>query len=337
MARDQLRWRVNTTGSFPVEIPSKTEEVVFLSAGLSLAGTLTLPVTESSCPCVIMVHGSGPQDRDGNISGLDVQIFKFLAEHLAGQGIASLRYDKRGCAQSGGSFRTSGLSDMVSDACAAIDYVNQRAEIDENSIFVLGHSEGAVLAPEIGSKRPAVAGLIMLCGSLRSFEEDGLKNAEVLNRDLEKMTGIKGWLARLLFYTKDPAKTMVDLRRKVEKTKARRIWVSFSRVGTRFYQETFNYDVKSHLKINELPILAIGGSKDFQCHPDDTRQIPSITASEATVHIIENMDHMLRNQEGEPTLLSYRDAGKTPMVKEGKALVSDWVKFKSSQFAAPEK
>lgn len=310
-------------------MPLHIEEVTFLSEGITLAGTLMLPLDTSSCPCVIMVPGSGPQDRDGNISGFNVQIFKYIAEYLAGESIATLRYDKRGCSQSGGSFKGSGLSEMVSDACSALDYASQRMEIDKNSIFVLGHSEGAVLSPEIGLRRPEVAGLIMLCASLRSFEEDGIKNAEVLNHDLEKMTGIKGWLARLLFYTRDPAKTMTDLRRKVEKTKAKRIWVSFSRVSTKFYQETFNYDVKSHLKMNRLPILAIGGSKDFQCHPDDTRQIASITASEVTVHIIENMDHMLRNQEGEPTLLSYRDAGKRPMVQEVKELVSNWVKFKS--------
>ena len=88
----------------------------------------------------------------------------------------------------------------------------------------------------------------MLCASLRSFEEDGVKNAEVLNRDLSKMNGIKGKLARLFLYSKTPLETMIKLRRKVEKTKAKRIWVSFSRVSTKFYRETFNYDVKSFLK-----------------------------------------------------------------------------------------
>jgi len=312
-----------------VEISVRAEEVVFSSEEISLTGTLTLPVNQSPCSCVVMVHGSGPQDRDGNISGFNVHILKFLAEYFAQKGIAALRYDKRGCAQSGGSFITSGLSEMVSDACSAIDYASQRIEIDKRCIYVLGHSEGAVLAPEIGLKRPGIAGIIMLCASLRSFEEDSIKNSEVLNRDLEKMTGIKGRLARWLFHTKNPAKTMADLRRKVENTQAKRVWVSFSLVGTKFYKETFNYDVKSYLRENKLPILAIGGSKDFQCHPDDTRQIPSISPSETTVHIIENMDHMLRTQEGDPTLLSYKDAGDKPMMREVQELISDWVRSKS--------
>lgn len=82
----------------------RKEEVVFPSGGISLAGTLTLPANASSSPFVIMVHGSGAQDRDGNMSGFNVQTFKFLAEHLAATGIAVFRYDKRGCAQSGESF-----------------------------------------------------------------------------------------------------------------------------------------------------------------------------------------------------------------------------------------
>ncbi|MFN3882584.1 MAG: alpha/beta hydrolase family protein [Nitrincola lacisaponensis] len=307
----------------------RTEEVVFSSAGISLAGTLTLPANQSPCSCVVMVHGSGPQDRDGNISGLNVHIFKLLAEYFAQKGIAALRYDKRGCAQSGGSFINSGLSDMVNDACSAIDYAGERIEVDKRCIYVLGHSEGAVLAPEIGLKRPNLAGLIMLCASIRSFEEDFIKNSEVLNRDLAKITGIKGILARWLFHTKAPEKSVADLRRKVEKTNSKWMWISFSRVSTKFYRETFNYDIKNYLKINKLPILAIGGAKDFQCHPDDTRQIPSISLGETTVHIIENMDHMLRSQEENPTLLSYKDAGKKPVMQEVKELISNWVRSKT--------
>ena len=63
--------------------------------------------------------------------------------------------------------------------------------INPKEIYLLGHSEGAVLAPEIAATRPELAGIIMLCASLRSFEQDGVKNAEILNRDLNKMTGLK--------------------------------------------------------------------------------------------------------------------------------------------------
>ena len=132
-----------------MECPLHSEEVVFSSSQLSIVGTLTTPTIKESYPCVLMVHGSGPQDRDGNISGFMVQIFKFLAEYLAQNGIASLRYDKRGCGKSEGNFKTAGLSEMVDDACSAIDFLNVQTNIDNHNIYVLGHSEGAVLAPEI--------------------------------------------------------------------------------------------------------------------------------------------------------------------------------------------
>lgn len=310
-----------------------TEEVVFTSDSLSLAGTLTTPANVGPFPCVSMVHGSGPQDRNGDISGFMVQIFKFLAEDLAEHGIASLRYDKRGCGKSAGNFKIAGLSEMVDDACSAIDFLKVQPSIDKNNIYVLGHSEGAVLAPEICIKKPNLAGIIMLCASLRSFEEDGVKNAHVFNRDLHKMTGLKGKLARFFLYSKDPLKTMIDLRKKVETTKAKRIWVSFTRVSSKFYRETYKYDVKSYLAQTKHPILAIGGSKDFQCHPDDTRLIPSISPSESEIHIIDDMDHMLRLQQGEPTLLSYADAGTKPMVQDVKDLVCSWVKIQKANRA----
>jgi len=301
-------------------------EVTFPSDRIFLSGTLTVPKGDSPLSCVIMVHGSGAQDRDGNISGFNSQIFKYIAEFLADKGIASFRYDKRGCGKSEGNFKVAGLSEMVKDACAAIDFISEQTDaIDSNKIYLLGHSEGAVLAPEIASKKHNLAGILMLCASLRSFEEDGVKNAEVMNRDLNKMTGLKGILARMFLYTKDPLGTMTKLRHKVEKTKAKRMWISFSRVSTKFYRETFNYDVKSFLKNTKHPILAIGGSKDFQCHPDDTLLIPEISPSQADAYIVEGMDHMLRFQKEEPSILSYADSCSSPIMQEVNETVYAWI------------
>lgn len=273
-----------------------------------------------------MVHGSGAQDRDGNISGFNTQIFRYIAEFLAEQGIASLRYDKRGCGKSEGNFTISGLSEIVDDACAAIDFISiQAGVINPKKIYLLGHSEGAVLAPEIASKRPNLAGIVMLCASLRSFVEDGVKNAEILNRDLEKMPGIKGKLARLFLYSRDPLAMMTKLRQRVEKTKAKRIWVSFSRVSTKFYRETFNYDVQVFLKNTTHPILAIGGSKDFQCHPDDTLLIAKISPSQTEAYIIDDMDHTLRLQKGEPSILSYFSSCSSPIMPEVNDRICAWL------------
>lgn len=104
-------------------------EVTFPSDSILLSGTLTVPKGNAPSACVIMVHGSGAQDRDGNISGFNTQIFRYIAEFLAEQGIASLRYDKRGCGKSEGNFTISGLSEIVDDACAAIDFISIQAGV----------------------------------------------------------------------------------------------------------------------------------------------------------------------------------------------------------------
>ena len=301
-------------------------EVTFPSDKIFLSGTLTVPKGDAPSPCVIMVHGSGAQDRDGNISGFNTQIFKYIAEFLAEQGIASFRYDKRGCGKSEGNFKIAGLSEIVDDACAAIDFVSsQKDVIDPKEVYLLGHSEGAVLAPEIASKRHSLAGIVMICASLRSFEEDGVKNAEILNRDLDKMTGIRGKIARLFLYSRDPLGMMTKLRKRVEKTTAKRIWVSFSRVSTKFYRETFNYDVKSFLKNTRHPILAIGGGKDFQCHPEDTILIAEKSPGQTEAYIIEDMDHTLRLQKGEPSILSYSSSCNSPIMQEVNERIHVWL------------
>ncbi|GMM84607.1 alpha/beta hydrolase family protein [Pseudoalteromonas sp. MTN2-4] len=301
------------------------EEIVFKSQTLNLKGTLSLPKSNGKFPCVVMVHGSGQQDRDGNINGFDTNIFKQLSEQLIEAGYASFCYDKRGAGKSEGDFKTAGLEEVVLDAHQAINHISTHKQVNTDAIYVLGHSEGACLAPEIANENKLISGLIMLCASLRSFEEDGIKNAEVMNRDLDALKGLKGKILRLFLYTKDPAKTMRDLRQKVESTDKPTVRVGFQKVSTKFYRETFNYDVKSHLANTIKPILAIGGEKDFQCHSDDTKLIDKVTKASTSTHIIENMDHTLRLQTGLPSLASYKNAGKNDIMPEVAIQLNDWL------------
>lgn len=294
-----------------------------------------MPSDAGRPPCVVMVHGSGPQDRDGNIKGFETQILRRLAEHLADHGIASLRYDKRGCGESQGRFDTAGLSDFVQDAHSAIDFVATGDDADFESVYVLGHSEGAVLSPEICLENSRAAGAVMLCASLRSLEEDLVRNARVLNDDLARRRGLRAVLARWLFHSKDPAAEVEALRRKVADTRKETIRVSFSRVSTKFYRETFEYDVKRHLSRLAKPILAIGGGKDFQCLAEDTRLIAEIAAGPVEVGIVENMNHMLRNQEGPPSMLGYKAQGEEPIAGDVSRLVVDWIHRRSAGRPGP--
>ncbi len=158
-------------------------EVSVGSGEWALPGTLSLPNGDGrrfpaegagAFPAVILVHGSGPQDRDESIG--PNKPFRDLAWGLASQGIAVLRYDKR--TKVHGAQITSEMitrftvqEEVIDDALYAVQLLRQTPEIDPDRIYVLGHSLGATLAPRIGQQDPAIAGLIIMAGITRTLED----------------------------------------------------------------------------------------------------------------------------------------------------------------------
>lgn len=143
---------VPTAGSPAYADPARftEEEVAFGEAPWTLPGTLTLPAGEGPFPVVVMVHGSGPNDRDETISA--VKTFRDLAQGLASQGIASLRYDKRTFVHSQKFAVITNFTvqqETVEDALAAVEWVSQDERIDPGQIYVLGHSQGGLALPRI--------------------------------------------------------------------------------------------------------------------------------------------------------------------------------------------
>jgi pimeloyl-ACP methyl ester carboxylesterase len=112
---------------------------------------------------VVLVSGSGPQDRDESIAGH--RPFLVLADHLARRGIASLRYDDRGTALSTGNFAASTTADNASDALAAVRFLRGQPGISTDRIGIVGHSEGAQIATMVGARQPEVAFIVMLAGA----------------------------------------------------------------------------------------------------------------------------------------------------------------------------
>ncbi len=132
------------------------------TANLTLAGTLTTPNGPGPFPAVILITGSGPQDRDETLFGH--KLFLVIADHLTRQGYAVLRYDDRGVGQSTGTFTTATIHDFATDARAAFNFLKTHPAIDPARITLCGHSEGGLVAPLVAAQEPTVAALILLAG-----------------------------------------------------------------------------------------------------------------------------------------------------------------------------
>lgn len=150
-----------------------SEEVKFdnAKAQIKLAGTFTWPKDKNNCPVVILITGSGPQDRNEELMGH--KPFLVLADQLSKNGIAVLRFDDRGVGESGGNFSSATTMDFATDVEAAYQYVLTRKEIDPKKIGLLGHSEGGLIAPMVASRNPTINFVVMLAGP-------GVKGSEVI-------------------------------------------------------------------------------------------------------------------------------------------------------------
>ena len=140
------------------------EEVTFVNEkeGNTLAGTLTIPEGEGPFPAMVLVSGSGQQDRDEEL--MNHRPFWIIADYCALHGIAVLRYDDRGVGGSTGEVENATSMDFSYDAEAAFDYLRNRKEIDASKVGILGHSEGGIINFMVAARRPEVAFLVSLAG-----------------------------------------------------------------------------------------------------------------------------------------------------------------------------
>lgn len=146
------------------DVPYQVEEVSITHGEIALAGTLTLPEGPGPHPAIVLVSGSGPQDRDESLPGIAIKPFKLLADALTREGVAVLRYDDRGVGKSTGDFDTATTEDFAADAAAAITYLTTRPEIDGAQIGMLGHSEGGLVASLLGASNDDLDFIISLAG-----------------------------------------------------------------------------------------------------------------------------------------------------------------------------
>lgn len=155
-----------------VNLPYNSEEVTFYNGALTFAGTLTTPKTEGKHPAVVMITGSGPQNRDEEIFGF--KIFGIIADHLTRNGIAVLRYDDRGIGGSTGSaVSESTTDDFAGDVVEAVKFLQARNDINAEQVGLFGHSEGGIVAPLAFTKYDKIAFMVLMAGT-------GVKGIDIL-------------------------------------------------------------------------------------------------------------------------------------------------------------
>jgi alpha/beta superfamily hydrolase len=141
--------------------PYRSEEVIYKSPDQSLqyGGTITIPMGNGPFPAVVLITGSGPQDRDETI--FDHKPFAVIADALTRDGFIVLRVDDRGIGNSTGNFYNSTTADFVKDVNTSVDYLKSRGEVDDGKIGLLGHSEGGMIAPMVAAQRKDIDFIVL--------------------------------------------------------------------------------------------------------------------------------------------------------------------------------
>jgi hypothetical protein len=264
--------------------PYREEEVVVpqKKAGIKLAGTLTLPKAKGPFPVVLLITGSGRQDRDETIRGH--KPFLVIADDLTRKGIAVLRVDDRGVGGSTGDFSKATTEDFVDDALACVAFLKEHKEIDGKKIGLLGHSEGGAIAPAAATRSKDVAFIVMLAGPGLPGEELLYLQGQAImkaNGASEKVLEIQKKTQQLLFRAaleekdNEKAKKLIEERfekllpeltddEKQAKILREKMPTEIKAVLNPWMRNFLAYDPRPTLRKVTVPVLALCGEKDVQ-------------------------------------------------------------------------
>jgi pimeloyl-ACP methyl ester carboxylesterase len=279
-----------------------------------LSGTLCLPSDGGSFPCVLMLPGSGPLDRDENVEGQRLDIFNTIAHQLAQTGFASLRYDKRGCGKSTGGYYQAGYFDFVEDAIACFDSLKCHPHCMSDRIYALGHSEGTLTAMHLSLRRRDVAGMIQLCPTAEDCEPALLRQAGRV-RDVMRDVPESG----------DPVASQRNLIERVRTQHAEPHELESHYIGLKWFREVLDLDVRELYAKMARPMLLIAGAKDVQCHPAEVPGLRELTSAPAEIHVVPNLTHVLRFDQEQPSILRYPELIQNPVEPLVLSLISRWL------------
>lgn len=315
----------NDAQSIPYTLPAYVDQSKFEEKNVTvgtgewqLPGTLTLPKGNGPFAAIVLVHGSGPNDRDETIG--PNKPFKDLAWGLASQGIAVLRYDKRTKVygeKMAGLQNSTVKDETIDDAVLAVELLRQTSNIDPKRIFVVGHSLGGYLAPRIAQADTNIAGLIILAGATRPLEDAMLEQVEYI-------ASLSG--------SSVPTSTVAELKTQVEAVKALKPGDESKppilNIPAAYWLDLQTYKPTELANQLTLPMLILQGERDYQVTMVDFQNWKTALSSHANVQFKSYPDlyHLFISGTGKSTPAEYQQPGHV-----AQTVVDDiaaWVKSK---------
>ncbi len=333
--------------------PYDVEDVTYdnAEADVTLAGTLTTPRGDGPFAAAVLISGSGPQNRDEELMGH--KPFHVLADYLTRQGIAVLRYDDRGIAESTGNFRAATSVDFAGDALAGVAYLKSRPKIDPAKIGLVGHSEGGLIAPIAAVKSSDVGFIVLMAGPGMTGEQilylqgalimraNGAPEATITqNREQQE------FLFTTLLSEPDSAAADQKLRTAIQEridamTDEERQTAGLTddnvqsiidgqirRINNPWFRYFLAYDPVPTLREVTCPVLAINGELDLQVPPKENLQAIEEAVREGgndavTIVELEGLNHLFQTaQTGSPNEYSTIEETFSPTAL---AVIGDWI------------
>ena len=297
-----------------VNLSAFTEMNISVGSGQwKLPGTLSIPKGAGPFPAVVLVHGSGPNDRDESIG--PNKPFKDIAWGLASKGVVVLRYEKRTkqYPQESGLIQNFTVQDeTITDALSAVDVLNSSSVVNHSKIFVLGHSLGGMLAPRIGVQDHRIAGLIILAGPTRHLEDLMLEQTWYL----ANLSGI------------NQSEQIASLQQLVMKVKMLNISLGEDVLGApkAYWADLATYDPVVTAESLHIPLLILQGKRDYQVTMTDFARWNEtfFGNTSVTLKTYPTLNHLFITGTGVPTNIEYSVEGH--VAEEVVVDIATWVK-----------
>lgn len=333
--------------------PYDEEEVVYenAEAGITLAGTLTLPRSEGPFPAVILITGSGAQNRDEEIMGH--RPFLVLSDYLTRRGIAVLRVDDRGVGGSTGNFSQATTEDFAGDVLAGIEYLKSREEIDPARIGLIGHSEGGLIAPIVAVESPDVAFIVLMAGPGIPGEEilylqndlisraEGVDNATIARNDafMKSLYSVVKEEQNDTIAAEKLRKLIMDEVANMSEEEKQNSGYSEASLDSQVNAQVqtlispwmrffLTYDPSPTLMQVKCPVLAINGEKDLQVPPEENLKaiedaLEAGGNEDYTVQELPGLNHLFQTaQTGSPSEYAAIEETISPTALE---VIGDWI------------